>query len=109
MAVHLPFPPLVSRGKPSLDSLCDPSAFAWEVLRRRADYWPSGDNVGAKHVEKGQHPIELLTGVLPDPQWGLQFRRGPRPPRQRCPDLLAPEPRSIGSHSACGTYNARRP
>ena len=77
MAAHLPFPPLVARGKPSLDSLCDPAAFAWEVLRRRGDYRPSGNDVYVKHVEKGQYSIELLTGSPPDPLWGLQFRGRP--------------------------------
>lgn len=109
MAAHLPFPPLVARGKPSFDSLSDPAAFAWEVLRRRADYRPSDDNVGVKHVGKGQHPIELLTGVPPDPLWGLQFRGRSRPFCERRTALLAPGPRSIGNRCPCDTYQARRP
>ena len=108
MAVHLPFPPLVARGESSLDNVCDPAAFAWEILRRRADYRPSGGAVAVKHVEKGKHPIELLTGVAPEPLWGLQFRGRPRPSCQRCPSLLAPGSRSSGNHCACGAYGARR-
>lgn len=109
MAAHLPFPPLVARGKPPFDSLLDPGDFAWEVLRRRADYWPSGDSVGVKHIEEGEHPIELLTGDPPDPLWGLQFRGRPRPSCQQCPSLLAPRPRSNGNRCARGADNARRP
>lgn len=80
MTAHLPFPPLVARDKPPFDSVCDPAVFAWEILRRRADYRPSGTDIAVKLVKRGPHPIELLTGSPPDPLWGLQFRGGPRPP-----------------------------
>lgn len=77
MAAHIPFPPLVARGTPSLDSLCDPGGFAWEILRRRADYRPAIGQAGVERVGGGPHAIEFLAGPAPDPLWGLQFRRRP--------------------------------
>lgn len=90
MVAHTPFPPLIARGKPSFDSLCDTGAFAWEILRRRADYRPSLRGAGVQRIGEGQPPVELLTGPPPDPLWGLQFCRRSRYASRRCPPLLAP-------------------
>ena len=77
MAAHRPIPPLVVRGTPSLESLCDPGSIAWEILRRRADYQIGAREANLNRGERGQRGIEFLTGPAPDPQWGLQFRGRP--------------------------------
>lgn len=88
---------------------CDPGGFAWEIVRRRTDYRPSEGTIEGVRIGQDPYSVERLTGTLPDPLWGLQFRRGPgRPRRQRLP-LLASRSRPAGDRRPCGTRHAWRP
>nr|WP_217895292.1 DUF6499 domain-containing protein [Sphingomonas sp. CDS-1] len=65
---------MIRRSHPGSGALCDPRAFAWEIVRRRADY-----RATPATVERiGQSAlIELVRpAVMPD-RWGLRFRRRP--------------------------------
>lgn len=75
MAARLPILPLVARGLPSLESLGDAGRFAWEILRRRADYSSGCSAVDADVTACTSGTVDFLTSRVPDPSWGLQFRR----------------------------------
>ncbi|SDA36906.1 hypothetical protein SAMN03159340_04013 [Sphingomonas sp. NFR15] len=108
MAAHRPIPPLIVRSTPSPDSLRDPGAIAWEILRRRADYQTGAGQPEMDRSERDHREIEFLTGLPPDPRWGLQFRGRPRSPGRECAALLASKSRSVSNHRRCGPDRTRR-
>lgn len=63
---------IVARSLPDPILMADPRSFAWEILRRRADY--IGAPAVAEHIGTADAPIELIrpTGTAAD--WGLRFR-----------------------------------
>jgi len=60
----------------------DRAGFAWEFLRRNADYCALAAARPAPASER-RGAIELLTFARPALKWGLLFRRRPRPARWR--------------------------
>lgn len=108
MAAHRSTPPLIARSQPSLGNLCDPGGFAWEILRRRADYQPDAGKARVDRVGRGKPGVEFLTSPAPDPSWGLQFRGKPRSPGRARSPLLASRSRSVGDRRRCHPDATRR-
>ena len=65
----------------------DRAGFAWEFLRRNANYRAAAAARPAP-VSERRGTIELLTFARPALKWGLLFRRRPRPARWRRAALL---------------------
>lgn len=56
--------------------------FAWEVLRRRADYHPGPKPARRTEGSRTGQPVTLLEcSPTADRSWGLLFRRGSASPR----------------------------
>jgi hypothetical protein len=57
--------------------ISSPADFAWEILRRRADYHPGPLPVRRAIGVTGSRPVTLIEcAPPPDPSWGLLFRGG---------------------------------
>jgi hypothetical protein len=80
---------LVPRDVPKLEHLTDSTAFAWEILRRRADYVP--DFVAGCAIRTGGHGHIVTvtdTGLAATP-FDLLFRRRPSPAGRISTNILA--------------------
>jgi hypothetical protein len=64
---------LVARDMPSTDVLDDLRTFAWEILRRRADF--CGTPTTVKQIGTRQAPIEFIMPLRPSSERALRFRR----------------------------------
>ncbi|WP_443019874.1 transcriptional regulator domain-containing protein [Sphingomonas adhaesiva] len=64
------------RSCPQPADLTDPRAFAWEVLRRRADYRSIPAEIRLI-ASAGPAPLELIVPAETSNRWGLRFRRSP--------------------------------
>jgi hypothetical protein len=65
--------PLVARDVKGLSDLVDPGAFAWEILRRRADY---GGPTSNRYTSSGigcKNQVELIDCPDRAGPWGLSF------------------------------------
>lgn len=77
----------------------EPAEFAWEFLRRNADY----ERDFARALQKADAvTINALTA-----RWGLRFPDQPDAARHRGGDLLDPRDGSRNSHSRAAAGNAR--
>jgi len=63
---------LVARPLPDTQLIADPRLFAWEILRRRADYRPAPATV--EQIGTAGAPIELIRPQGHPTPWGLRFR-----------------------------------
>lgn len=68
---------LIARDLPPANSLNDMRTFAWEILRRRADF--RGEPATVRHIGSRQAPIELVTPLGPSTERALRFRRDAEP------------------------------
>jgi len=53
-------------------NLADARSYAWEVLRRRADF--EGAPATVEQIRNGDSPIELIRPQTESSAWGLRFR-----------------------------------
>jgi hypothetical protein len=65
---------LVGRGAADAAQLCDPSSFAWEILRRRNAYRAQTNVITGRSLGRAGAMVEIIDAPSPDPIWGLQFR-----------------------------------
>ena len=65
--------PLVARPVPDRASIEDFRIFAWEILRRRADW--RGEPVKIEQIGTKEAPIELILPRGSSPKAALRFRR----------------------------------
>jgi len=77
---------LVARSLPEPDLVADPRAFAWEVLRRRADYRSQSSDI--EQLGSKTMPIVLIRPQGTTADWGLRFRRSGRSRRPQCALVL---------------------
>lgn len=68
---------LIARDLPPTNSLDDLRTFAWEILRRRADF--RGVPATVSQIGSQQAPIELITPLGPSIERALRFRRDAEP------------------------------
>ncbi|WP_336963842.1 transcriptional regulator domain-containing protein [Sphingobium aquiterrae] len=78
---------LVPRSLPDPEVITDARAFAWEVLRRRADY--RGVAAATEQIGTANAPIELILSCGDASEWGLRFRGNARTGRSRRPPDVA--------------------
>ncbi|WP_459662019.1 transcriptional regulator domain-containing protein [Novosphingobium sp. 11B] len=69
-----------------------PRVFAWEVLRRRADYCVAAPARKREVIREGK--IEVIVDSTATANWGLRFRGSSRPGRRRRPADVGPRTRS---------------
>jgi hypothetical protein len=91
MIEHVPLRVLVGRADPAAASLNHAATFAWDILRRRADY-PDHSARSSRLAGRDGHPVELLAQMPTASQWGLLFRRRRGDRRHGGPAILGSAP-----------------
>jgi hypothetical protein len=98
--------PLIAHGPLSGPPPTDPGSFAWEILRRRADYAEAISPISSRAIGS----VTLIDGRGHDAMpWGLCFRRGSGTFSFTGATVLGPEARPKGHHCRRPAHGPRRP
>lgn len=83
---------LQPRTLPDQASLSQSACFAWEIIRRRADYRLDSRATRTPLVGAGGWPVELIVPRDLSNAFGLLFRGRSEPACVQSPHILGPQP-----------------